>query len=127
MGWNTSVIAPPNGSMSDYLSSLETLLDTCQAGQYLPGHGGRIQQPRRTVKALLLHRQWREQAILESLADGHTTITNIVADVYQGLDTNLVRAACLSVQAHIEHLATRGLIIAPASLTFDSELVLSAT
>lgn len=123
MGWNTSVVAPPNGSMADYLTSLEKLLpmeDIC----YFPGHGGRISEPRRTVRALILHRQWREEAILESLDAGHTTIEKIVADVYKGLDQRLVRAATLSVQAHIEHLAIRGKVITVSEPAFDSEILL---
>lgn len=122
MGWNTSVIAPPNGSMSAYLNSLEKLRDNPTA-EYFPGHGGRITEPRRTIKVLLLHRQWREQAILDALADGHNTIEKIVADVYMGLDDRLVRAASLSVQAHIEHLATRGQVLTVSTLTFEAEII----
>ena len=40
MAWNTTVIAPPEGRMSDYIDSLELLLKR-RARLYLPGHGGR--------------------------------------------------------------------------------------
>lgn len=123
MGWNTSVVAPPNGNMRDYLASLEKLLDD-PSSEFYPGHGGRINEPRRTLRALLLHRQWREQAIIESIEHGNTTISAIVADVYHGLDTRLVRGASLSVQAHIEHLAERGLVLTALPVTFESEIVL---
>lgn len=124
MGWNTSVIAPPNGNMADYMASLEKLLDD-PSSEFYPGHGARIQEPRRTLRALLLHRQWREQAIMESLEQGNTTISAIVTDVYHGLDPKLVRGASLSVQAHIEHLAQRGLVVTASPLTFESAISLS--
>ncbi len=49
--------------MADYISSLEKLLARDSDSVYLPGHGGRIDEPRRTVKAYLVHRKVREQAI----------------------------------------------------------------
>lgn len=109
MSWNTTVVAPPEGSMTEYMRSLEKLLDRPEA-VFLPGHGGRIEQPSRMVKAYIVHRRWREQAILDAVRQGHTTIDRIVAAVYQGLDHRLVRAASLSVLAHIESLVHRGLV-----------------
>lgn len=41
MGWSTSVIAPPEGDMGDYLASLEKLLARDDA-RYLPTHGAPI-------------------------------------------------------------------------------------
>ena len=41
MGWNTSVIAPPEGRMADYLASLEALLGRNDE-LYFPAHGGGI-------------------------------------------------------------------------------------
>jgi glyoxylase-like metal-dependent hydrolase (beta-lactamase superfamily II) len=109
MGWNTSVVAPPEGNMSDYMSSLERLLDRDDE-LYFPGHGGRVFQPQRLVKAYVLHRRMREQAILDCIREGKSTITEIVAIVYRGLDPRLANAAALSVAAHVEHLVGRGLV-----------------
>ncbi len=109
MAWNTSVIAPPEGRMSDYLRSLELLLARDDE-MLLPGHGGRILQSRRTVKAYLLHRRWREQAILEAVRKGTNTVRKLLPLIYRDLDAEVMGAATLSLQAHIEHLAERGLI-----------------
>jgi glyoxylase-like metal-dependent hydrolase (beta-lactamase superfamily II) len=109
MAWNTSVVAPPEGRMSDYLRSLEILLGR-RDELFLPGHGGRLTEPQRTVKAYLLHRRWREQAILAAIEAGHTTIRRIVPVVYRDLDDRLTKAAMLSVLAHVEHLIERGLL-----------------
>jgi glyoxylase-like metal-dependent hydrolase (beta-lactamase superfamily II) len=109
MSWNTTVVAPPEGNMADYMRSLEKLLDRKEP-VFMPGHGGRIEQPARMVKAYIVHRRWREQAILDAVRQGHTTIESIVALVYQGIDAKLVKAASLSVLAHVESLVERGLI-----------------
>ncbi len=108
MAWNTSVVAPPEGNMSQYIAALERLLDRSDE-VYFPGHGGRLLQPQRTVKAYVLHRRMREQAILDCIRAGTTTIAEIVQVVYRGLDPRLVNAASLSVAAHVEHLVERGL------------------
>lgn len=109
MGWNTTVVAPPEGSMADYMRSLERLLGREEA-VFMPGHGGRIEQPARMVKAYIVHRRWREQAILDAVRQGNVTIDRVVAAVYQGLDPRLVNAAALSVLAHVESLIDRGLL-----------------
>lgn len=109
MSWNTTVVAPPEGNMSDYMQSLEKLLDRKET-VFMPGHGGRIEQPSRMVKAYMVHRRWREQAILDAIRQGHTKIDRIVAVIYEGLDPRLIRAASLSVLAHVESLVERGLV-----------------
>jgi glyoxylase-like metal-dependent hydrolase (beta-lactamase superfamily II) len=121
MSWNTSVVAPPEGNMADYMASLEKLLAREEA-VFMPGHGGRIEQPQRMVKAYIVHRRWREQAILDAIRAGHTTIKQVVAQVYQGLDPRLVNAASLSVLAHVEHLIARGLVQFDGPPSFDQPL-----
>lgn len=121
MAWNTSVVAPPEGRMADYIASLEILLDRNDS-MFLPGHGGRLEDPQRTVKAYLLHRRWREQSILKALKDGADTIKRIVPEVYQGTDARLIPAATLSVQAHVEYLIEKGLVSVSSDLTPDCRL-----
>ena len=107
MGWNTTVIAPPEGSMAKFLTSLEKLLSRHDK-IFLPAHGGRVQTPQRVVKAYIMHRQWRDQTILSCLEDGVSTIPKIVAKIYGELDADLKAAASLSVLAHLEYLISRG-------------------
>ncbi len=124
MAWNTSVIAPPEGNMRDYMSSLERLLDRKEA-LYFPGHGGRIIQPQRLVKAYLVHRTWREAAILACVKDGNCTIPQIAETVYRGSDHELTAATCLSVLAHLEYLNERGLVHCEGTPLLDSEFFVS--
>jgi glyoxylase-like metal-dependent hydrolase (beta-lactamase superfamily II) len=121
MAWNTTVVAPPEGNMADYMRSLERLAGRDEE-LFLPGHGGRIEQPARWVKAYLLHRQWREHAILNAIKSGHATIEQIVSLLYGGIDERLRDAASLSVLAHVEHLIERGLVQCEGSPTFDRPL-----
>lgn len=121
MAWNTTIVAPPEGSMADYIRSLEILLDR-KDGIYLPGHGGRLEDPQRTVKAYLLHRRWREQAILQAISDGAATAADVVAIVYPGIAGRLVTAATLTILAHVELLAAKGLVEAAEPLTASALL-----
>src|SRR6185503_17179509 len=66
MAWSTTVIAPPDGDMRDYLRSLEKLLGRDDA-IYWPTHGGPIRDPKPFVKAYLAHRKEREEQILAAL------------------------------------------------------------
>ena len=111
MGWNTTVIAPPEGNMVSFLASLERLMQRHDK-MFLPGHGGRIQTPQRVVKAYIMHRKWREQTILACLEEGVNTIPRIVDRLYGALDAELKEAAALSVLAHLEHLINRELVSA---------------
>ncbi len=124
MAWNTTVVAPPEGNMADYMASLDLLLARAANDDvYLPGHGGRIDNPGRVVKAFIVHRTWREQAILGAIRDGTDNVRSIVSRVYQDLDARLVTAACLSVLAHVENLISRGLVRCDGPPTFDRVLV----
>ena len=124
MAWSTSVIAPPDGSMRDYLASLEKV---GRRGEtlYWPGHGGPVREPQRTVRALIAHRRQREAAILARLHSGEASVAEIVARVYPGLAPALVGAAGLSTFAHLEDLAQRGLVVADGPVATASRFRLA--
>lgn len=107
MGWNTSMVAPPEGNMGDYIRSLEKLLSRHDR-LFLPGHGGEVQTPQRAVKAYIMHRKWREQAVLACVEDGIVTVGQMVPRVYGQIDAALRTPAALSVLAHLELLIERG-------------------
>ena len=112
MGWNTTVVAPPEGRMSDYIASLERLLAYGERHHaiYLSGHGETLHQPHRQVRAYLLHRRMREAAILDCVKEGLDTVAAITDRVYRGIAPAILSAARLSVLAHLEHLLERGLV-----------------
>lgn len=109
MAWNTSVVIPPEGRMSDYLNSLRKLLNG-KYERFLPGHGGQARSPERLVKAFLMHRKWRETAIHDHIKNGKTTIDQLVPLLYPNVKPEVLPAAALSVLAHAEHLCEQGLV-----------------
>jgi glyoxylase-like metal-dependent hydrolase (beta-lactamase superfamily II) len=108
MAWSTSVVAPPDGSMTDYMASLEKLRPRTET-VFWPGHGGPVVEPSRYLRALIGHRRQREAAIVQRLERGAATIPQIVEAAYVGLDPKLIGAASLSTLAHLEDLMRRGL------------------
>jgi glyoxylase-like metal-dependent hydrolase (beta-lactamase superfamily II) len=110
MAWSTPVVAPPDGAMSDYMDSLQKLARRSEP-VYLPGHGGAVRNAPRFVAHYIRHRQAREASILHRLAKGEADIPTLVRAIYIGLDPRLVKAAGLSVLAHLEDLVTRGLVV----------------
>lgn len=109
MAWSTSVIAPPDGSIRLYMESLEKLVGRTDK-IYWPGHGGPVREPQPFLRALMHHRQVREEAILARIRAGDRTVFDIVANVYKGLEPALQDAAALLVLAHIDDLAARGIV-----------------
>ncbi|MBZ9654264.1 MBL fold metallo-hydrolase [Phyllobacterium lublinensis] len=109
MAWATSIVAPPDGSMSDYMASLDRLLERHDR-VYLPGHGGPVTKPKTFVRGLKAHRKMRERAILERVKAGDRTIPAMVKVIYRETDPRLHGAAALSMLAHLEDMVARGLV-----------------
>jgi glyoxylase-like metal-dependent hydrolase (beta-lactamase superfamily II) len=106
MAWSTSIVAPPDGNMADYMHSLDKLRSRSET-IFWPGHGGAVQEPQRFMRGLVHHRRQREASILKCLASGHATIAEIVPRIYEGLDPRLIKGASLSVLAHLQDLLNR--------------------
>ena len=107
MAWSTSIVAPPDGAMGDYMASLDRLIERGDR-LLLPGHGGPVTAPRTFMRGLRTHRRMRERAILERLKAGDRTVAAIVEAIYRDTDPRLHGAAGLSVLAHLEDLVARG-------------------
>ncbi|MCR5858784.1 MBL fold metallo-hydrolase [Mesorhizobium sp. J428] len=118
MAWSTSIVAPPDGSMSDYMASLDRLLARDDR-LYLPGHGGPLRKPLPFLRGLKAHRKMRERAILERLRQGDRTIPDMVKAIYRDTDPKLHNAAGLSVLAHIEDLVAKGAAVAETDVSLD--------
>ena len=120
MAWSTSVVAPPDGSMGDFMASLDKLMQRSE-NQFLPGHGGEIPDPPVFLRGLRAHRKMRERAILDRLAKGDRTIMEIVKANYRDIDRRLAGAAALSTLAHLEDLIDRGFVttVGPPSIDGD--------
>lgn len=107
MGWNSTLIAVPDGSMADYLASLRRLI-ALPYRHYLPAHGGPIPAAKVYAKALLAHREARNAQILAALAERAQNLDDLLAAIYPGLDPRLHGAARMTLAAHLEYLETSG-------------------
>lgn len=109
MAWSTSIVAPPDGSMADFMASLDRLMARDER-TFFPGHGGRVEDPAKFMRGLKTHRLMREASILERLKGGSQTIPDMVKAMYASTHPRLHGAAGLSVLAHLEDLISRGLV-----------------
>jgi glyoxylase-like metal-dependent hydrolase (beta-lactamase superfamily II) len=125
MGWATSIVAPPDGSMSDYMASLHKL-ERRPESVYLPGHGAPVRNAHKLVQQYIEHREAREAAILRKLSRGESDIPGIVQAIYIGLDPRLTKAAALTTYAHLETLVERDLVQTDGSLSLAGRFRLSA-
>lgn len=120
MAWSTSVIAPPDGHMGDYMASLRLLLERDDE-IFWPTHGPPVRRPKPFVRGFISHRRAREQAILNRLAVGERTIAGIVPRIYADVDPGLHPAAAMSTLAHMQHLVERGEVETDGEPAMDSE------
>ena len=110
MGWSTTVVAPPDGDMADYMASLEKLIARDDA-IYHPTHGEPVTEPQRFVKHLLAHRRQRENQVIRAIGEGLVTVPQMVAAMYAQVDKRLHPAAGRSVLAHLIDLQRRGRVV----------------
>lgn len=105
---STVVIDPPDGNMRDYLASLEKLRDR-EPAALLPGHGDRIDDPRRVIEWIVAHRLERETKVAAALRAGPgSALGALVPRVYAGVPVALHGLAERSLLAHLEKLVADG-------------------
>jgi glyoxylase-like metal-dependent hydrolase (beta-lactamase superfamily II) len=107
MGWSTTVVAPPDGDMGDYLASLERVRERDFATVW-PTHGPPITDVPPFLDGYRAHRLQREAQIVEQLARGRSRIKEMVPELYAAVDRRLWPAASMSVWAHLLHLVRTG-------------------
>jgi glyoxylase-like metal-dependent hydrolase (beta-lactamase superfamily II) len=109
MGWNSTLVPVPDGSMADYLRSLEKVIGLAYQ-HYLPAHGGPIADGPAYAKALLAHREMRNAQVVEAVEAGATSLHELRKRIYPSLALPLQGAALMTLKAHVEYLAGRGRI-----------------
>jgi glyoxylase-like metal-dependent hydrolase (beta-lactamase superfamily II) len=109
MNGSTVVIVHPDGSMRDYLHSLE-LLRKYEFTQIGPGHGDFLQDPMGVVDWIIAHRIGRENKVIEKLKLISPASSDLlVKDVYDDVDKKLHPIAIWSLEAHLFKLKEDGL------------------
>jgi recombination protein RecT len=120
---STTVIDPPDGDMSAYLESLDTLAEVCDTYQIdfiLPAHGYVLTHcdgadhaggAKRVIGALKAHRLKREAKVLAAMrAKPGATVQELVPLAYDDVPEKLWPVAARSLTAHKERIEALGLL-----------------
>lgn len=119
MGWSTTVVAPPDGDMSDYMASLDAVIAR-KFDTLWPTHGAPVTDPAPFLAAYRAHRVAREDQVLAQLAAGDRRIAEMIPVLYAAVDQRLWPAASLSVLAHLIKLVREGRVAAAPGPTLDA-------
>ncbi len=109
LGRGTTLVAHPDGVLSEYFDSLRLLRDHCNRQgitKLLPGHGPISESPVALIDFYEKHRLERLEQIRASIQDGKTSIESITNSVYADVDPNIRIAAELTVAAQLHFLET---------------------
>lgn len=101
VGQGTVVIAPPEGDMTDYLNSLETMKNLPDLNFLCGSHGSAIHDARGRIEKYIEHRLERERQILQAICQGAETPNEIAHIVYKNLEPNIFPLAVKSVESHL--------------------------
>jgi len=104
LGRGSTVVAHPDGVLSDYLRSLERLRELGDR-TVLPGHGPELAAAGAAAEHYLAHRRRRLEQVRAAVAAGASSPAAVLATVYADIDRALWPAAELSVRAQLAHLA----------------------
>ena len=107
MGWNSTVVAAPDGDLGDYLDSLDKVIALPQT-RYAPGHGGEIADGQAFARALKAHRLMRNGQLLELLKAGPMSLAAATRAIYPTLKGKLALGAQRTLLSHAEYLERRG-------------------
>ena len=101
MDGSTVVIAPPDGDMTKYISSLEKLFNY-KIDTFAPGHGSYMNEPEKTIQAIIRHRLTREGKVFRRLEEaGSSDLDQLVKLVYDDVSEMLYPIAKFSLKAHL--------------------------
>ena len=104
LGTGTAVLDDAPGALSDYLASLERLLQL-QPRTIYPGHGPIIDDGAAKLTEYLAHRRQRVQQVVDALdRRGASTSDELATCIYTEVPAHLLPMAARNVRANLEHL-----------------------
>ena len=121
MGWATSMVSPPDGDLTQFMSSVERLEERGTETVFYPGHGEPVEDPATRMRELLGHRKMREAQIVQALRRGDATAGSLAAQIYTEVDPALLPAAERNVLAHLIDLAGQNRIQSSGPITADAQ------
>ncbi|MDP0399916.1 MBL fold metallo-hydrolase [Tsukamurella strandjordii] len=113
LGRGTTVLDAEDGTLADYLGSLEALSEVASGRVLLPGHGPDLPDAAPVVAGYAAHRQERLQQVRDALDDLGVTAAEakpmkVVKHVYKDVDKKVWPAARQSVKVQLRYLADHG-------------------
>jgi glyoxylase-like metal-dependent hydrolase (beta-lactamase superfamily II)/8-oxo-dGTP pyrophosphatase MutT (NUDIX family) len=109
-GFGTVVISPPDGSLGDYMATLERL-NALDLGPIYPGHGPMIEDGHAKLVEYLEHRRARERQVIGALEAGDRDTKTMVKRIYAEVPEALHPMAERSLLAHLEMLESEGRVV----------------
>jgi len=109
MGWNSTLVGVPDGSMGDYIASMRKVIGLPYR-HYAPAHGGTIADGPNYARALLAHRLQRNEEIEAAVRAGARGISDLLTRIYPTLGGQVRVAAAMTLRAHVEYLTEIGTI-----------------
>ena len=107
LGSGSVFIAPGEGSLSAYLSSLERLR-SLSLDVLCPGHGPYVWDPAAKLDEYISHRLEREQRLVDALEAGLRTQDELLDRAWSDAPAELRYFASLSLASHLEKLDEEG-------------------
>lgn len=107
LGEGSVFIAPGEGSLSAYLSSLRRLREL-DLEVLCPGHGPYVWDPASKLDEYIAHRLERERLLVEALDGGARTEEQLLDHAWSDVPEHLRPAAGLTLRAHLEKLGDEG-------------------
>ncbi|SLN34855.1 Hydroxyacylglutathione hydrolase [Roseovarius albus] len=124
MGWASSLVSPPDGDLTDFMSSCRKL-ETLNSTIYYPGHGDPISEPSKRLSWLISHRNSREREILQALKIGPASPPDLAQKIYTDTPDRLIPAATRNVLAHLIDLYMRKQVQPLSDLSPDTKFQLN--
>ncbi|MCR9272121.1 MULTISPECIES: MBL fold metallo-hydrolase [Mameliella] len=119
MGWATSLVSPPDGDLTAFMSSLERLQERPWS-LFHAGHGAPVTAPAERLQALLTHRRGRETAILKALTQTPATARDLAERIYTDVPPALLPAATRNVLAHLIDLTSKSRVAPVGDLSAEA-------
>jgi glyoxylase-like metal-dependent hydrolase (beta-lactamase superfamily II) len=107
LGEGSVFIPPGGGSLGSYLGSLRKL-EGLELTALCPGHGPVVWEPRAKITEYIEHRLERERRLVAALERGLRRRDELLDDVWDDAPPELRPAAALTLEAHLDKLASEG-------------------
>ena len=115
LGRGSTLIAPPEGNMLEFMHTLK-MLAALQPQVLAPGHGPVVRNALAKIDEDLNHREQRERAIREQLSEGPATSDELVSRIYRDTHPDLLGLARMSVHAQLEKLVDEEQVVQSGDL-----------